>query len=77
VGPSMDIAAEAKQAKEGLEDRLQALATRLAQQGRALGDDSLRAATRYQIVQQAVKNLDRNASAQLTVESMLLKMRQV
>jgi DNA polymerase III subunit delta' len=77
VGPSMDIAAEAKQSKDGLADRLQALATRLAQQGRALGDDALRSAARYQIVQNAVQNLDRNASAQLTIESMLLKMRQL
>jgi len=77
VGPTLDLAAEAKQSKDGLAERLQALATRLAQQGRTLDAGSLRAANRYPIVQTAIANLDRNASAQLTIEAMLLKMRQL
>ena len=76
IGPALDLAAEAKQAKDGLDERLLALAAHLATKGRVSGHDALRAAKQYRVVMQAITDLDRNASTQLTIESMILRMRQ-
>lgn len=77
VGPALDLAAEAKQAKDGLADRLGALAAKLASMGKAPGPDGSRAAERHREVVRALRELDRNASAQLAVESMVLRMRAI
>ncbi len=76
IGPALDLAAEAKQTKDGLDERLLALAAHLATKGRLAGNDALRTAKQYRVVMQAITDLDRNASTQLTIESMILRMRQ-
>ncbi len=75
IGPGMDLAAEAKQTKEGLDELLSALAAHLASKGRIQGPDALRTANQYWCVMRAITDLDRNASTQLTIESMVLRMR--
>jgi len=75
IGPGMDLAAEAKQTKDGLEERLLALAAHLASKGRSAGPDALRTAKQYRCVVRALSDLDRNASTQLAIESMVLRMR--
>ena len=75
VGPALELAAEAKQAKGAIEGNLEALAARFAYEGRRLGPGAMQAAARHQLASKAISDLARNASAQLTVEAMLLKMR--
>ena len=76
LGPALELAEGAKKGKVGLDRLLYAFAARLAQRGRAGAPaEAARAAARYALALQAVRDLDRNASAQLVVESMLVRMR--
>jgi DNA polymerase-3 subunit delta' len=80
-GPALELAEEAKKAKEGLETRVLAFAAHLADQAVvAVGADSRTAerdAARYGFALRAITELDGNASAQFVVESMLARMRSV
>jgi DNA polymerase-3 subunit delta' len=79
LGPALELAEEAKKRKDGLDVRLAALATHLADEAQgaaALPDPRADvAAARYRLALVAARQLDSNASAQLVVESMLLRMR--
>ncbi len=75
----LDLAEEAKKNKEGLDLALSALAIRLADQARAAAGNAERtadvASARYRLALSAIQELDGNASAQLVVESMMVRMR--
>jgi DNA polymerase-3 subunit delta' len=79
MGPALDLAEEAKKEKGDLATRLSALASALA--ARAVGAagaparDADVAAARYQLALAAIRQLVGNASAQLVVESLMVKMR--
>jgi DNA polymerase-3 subunit delta' len=76
LGLALELAEEAKRSKEGLEVRLLALANSFGEEARALrGRSSDVAAKRHPLVLAALRELDRNASAQLVVESMMVRMR--
>ena len=79
LGLGLDLAEEAKKAKQQLELRLLALAARLAENARAAAACSDRradvAAARHQLALAAARELDGNASPQLVVESMIVRMR--
>ena len=75
LGPALELAIEAKGAKGAVEGNLVALAARLASEGRALGPRAMRAAARHQLVVAAVAEIGRNASTQLAVEAMFIKLR--
>jgi DNA polymerase-3 subunit delta' len=82
LGPALEIAEEAKKlGKDALASVLEAFASALATVARraARGEASARsaegAATRYAQVLAALRQLEANASAQLTVEAMLIRMR--
>jgi DNA polymerase-3 subunit delta' len=80
LGAALDLADEAKKGdKQLLAEQIGAFATRLATQALAAvgaGDRGAdRAAERFAIALEAVNQLAANASVQLTVETMLLKMR--
>ncbi|MEO6418829.1 MAG: DNA polymerase III subunit delta' [Polyangiaceae bacterium] len=79
LGKGLDLAEDAKKEKSGLDLRILALATRLAEQARELagaGDARADAAVaRYRLALVAARQLDGNASAQLVVESMIIRMR--
>jgi DNA polymerase-3 subunit delta' len=76
LGPALELAELAKKGKAGLDRLLLALAARLAQSGRTGSDAEARTASaRYALALQAVRDLDRNASPQLVVEAMLVRMR--
>ena len=78
LGGVLDVAEEAKKQKAGLDLNLAALAQRLAEQSRreALeGGAALVPANRHRLALGAASQLDGNASAQLVVESMLIRMR--
>jgi len=79
LGAGLDLAEEAKKNKGSLEVALYALAVRLAEQARASASDADRradiAAARYTMALTAAQELDANASAQLAVESMIVRMR--
>jgi DNA polymerase-3 subunit delta' len=79
LGKGLELAEEAKKEKSGLDLRILALATRLAEQARELassGDARADAAVaRYRLALAAARQLDGNASAQLVVESMIIRMR--
>jgi DNA polymerase-3 subunit delta' len=76
LGPALELAEDAKRLKEGLEVRLLALASALAVQARADGSrEADVAAHRHPLVLAALRELDRNASTQLVVEAMLVRMR--
>jgi DNA polymerase-3 subunit delta' len=80
LGAALDLAEEAKKGdKQLLPEQIGALATRLATQALATvgaGDRGAdRAAERVAIALEAIQKLGGNASAQLTVESMLIRMR--
>jgi DNA polymerase-3 subunit delta' len=80
LGAALDLADEAKKGdKQLLAEQIGALATTLATRANAAvvaGEPgATRAAARFGIALEALNQLDGNASVQLTVESMLLKMR--
>ena len=80
AGAALDLAAEAKQLeKDALAVQLQALAVALGAQARetAGAADSRAdvAAARHSLAHAAIQQLEGNASSQLAVEAMLLKMR--
>jgi DNA polymerase-3 subunit delta' len=79
LGPSLELAEEAKKNKDGLDARILALATRLGDRAIAGARAGLREAetdaSRYRMALAAIVQLDGNASAQLVVESMMAKMR--
>ncbi len=76
---ALALAEEAKKAKDTLKQRLLALAERLARETRETATradvHADLAAARHQLALAAAKQLDGNASAQLVVESMLVRMR--
>jgi DNA polymerase-3 subunit delta' len=79
LGPSLELAEEAKKNKVGLDARILALATRLGDRAIESTRAGLREAetdaSRYRMALAAILQLDGNASAQLVVESMLARMR--
>lgn len=80
LGPALELAEEAKKVgKEGSMAALEAFAVALGAQARASASslDSTPdvAAARYSLALAAVRELDANASTQLAVEAMLIKMR--
>ncbi len=78
LGPLLEVAEEAKKRKDGLELHLVALAQRLAEEARdeaQRGASGLVPATRYRMALAALGQLAGNASPQLVVESMLIRMR--
>ncbi len=81
MGLALDLAEDAKKAKEALPVRIAALASALGAKGSAsVGEPGREAATcaaRYSLALAAMEELDGNASAQLVVESMLARMRAV
>jgi DNA polymerase III subunit delta' len=82
AGAVYEVAEDAKKGdKADLPAQLEALAAALAEQARAsvtAGDRrAVVAATRHGMVLEAIRQLDGNASVQLAVEAMLLKMRAV
>ncbi len=82
LGASLEVAEEAKKVgKEALAVRLDAFAYALAHQARAAVSAPDRradvAATRHTLALSAMRQLDANASVQLAVEAMLIKMRAV
>ncbi|MDP9001052.1 MAG: DNA polymerase III subunit [Myxococcota bacterium] len=82
LGPALDLAEEAKKGDKGvLLENIGALAAALGAQAHATAGAPDRragqAAARYELAVAAVDEIEANASAQLAVESMLLKMRAV
>jgi len=79
LGPALELAEEAKKAKDGLPTRILALAARLAERslaGAREGRPGAEAdAQRYSLALDAVQQLDGNAGSQFVVESMLARMR--
>ena len=79
LGPALELAEEAKKNKTGLDARILALATCLADRAtfaaRAGRREAETDASRYRMAIVAIGQLDGNASAQLVVESMLARMR--
>ena len=79
LGKGLELAEEAKKEKAGLDLRLLALATRLAEEARSaatLGDSRADAIiARYRLALAAARQLDGNASPQLVIESMIIRMR--
>lgn len=81
MGAALELGEEAKKNKDSLEVSLFAFAVRLAERARAAAADGDRqadvAAARYALALQAARDVDANASAQLAVESMMVRMRSV
>jgi DNA polymerase-3 subunit delta' len=79
LGPALELAEDAKKDKGELGTKLAALATALAARAcgasASPGREADAAGTRYQLALAAIRQLDGNASAQLVVESLLIKMR--
>jgi DNA polymerase-3 subunit delta' len=80
LGGALELAEEAKKVDKGtLVVQIEALAAALAMQARASAGDTNRradsAAARHALALAAVRQLDGNASSQLAVEAMLMKMR--
>ena len=79
LGPALELAEEAKKEKAALPTRLAALATALAARACASSDGEGRdadvAGARYQLALAAMRQLEGNASAQLVVESLMVRMR--
>ena len=78
LGPLLEVAEDAKKQKDALPLHLIALANRLAEgatQNAHDGIGTVTPANRYQLALRALRQLDGNASAQLVVESMLIRMR--
>ncbi len=80
LGPAVAFAESRDKDKDQLKDDLRALAASLARQARQSVDHAPRAAgiaaKRYEAVAKAVSNLDRNASAPLTMIAMIQDMRE-
>jgi DNA polymerase-3 subunit delta' len=81
LGPALDLAEDAKKEKGDLAIRLTALASALAARACATAGSPTReadvAVARHQLVLASARQLDGNASAQLVVESLLIRMRSV
>jgi DNA polymerase-3 subunit delta' len=82
AGGALDLAAEAKQAdKRALAAHIEALAAALAAEARTAASANDRradvAAARHALALAAIQQLDANASNQLAMEAMLLRMRNV
>jgi DNA polymerase-3 subunit delta' len=82
TGPALDLATDAKQAdKVALAASIEAFAAALAAEARASAGGNDRradqAAARHGLALAAIQHLDANASNQLAMESMLLRMRSV
>jgi DNA polymerase-3 subunit delta' len=82
LGPSLEVAEEAKKVgKEAVADRLEAFAGALVTLARAAVSATDRtadiAAMRHALVLAAMRQLDANASVQLAVEAMMIKMRSI
>lgn len=80
LGPALEIAEEAKKGdKAGLAAQLEALAAAFGARARAAASAPDRrpdvAAARHALALAALRQLDANASVQLTVEAMLMRMR--
>ncbi len=79
LGAALDLAEEAKKEKGDLPLRLTAFATALGVRAVAAAAEDDRAADvaaqRYQLALGAMRQLDGNASAQLVIESLLIRMR--
>jgi DNA polymerase-3 subunit delta' len=79
LGPALDLAEEAKKEKGELGMKLAALASALAlvacKTATNAGREADAAVARYQLALGALRQLDGNASAQLVVESLLIRMR--
>jgi len=79
LGAGLELAEEAKKNKASLEIALYALAVRLAEGARKTASNLDRqadvAAARYELALRAARDLDANASPQLAVESMIVRMR--
>lgn len=73
-GAALELAEDAKKTKDALPGRISALGARLAARAKS---GELRDAERFAFTLQALRELDGNASAQLVVESMMLRMRAV
>ncbi|WP_394838179.1 DNA polymerase III subunit delta' [Pendulispora rubella] len=81
MGIALELAEEAKKNKDSIEVALYAFAVRLAERARATAENGDRqadvAAARYALALQAARDVDANASPQLAVESMMVRMRSV
>ncbi len=92
MGPALDLAEDAKKAKDALPLRIAALASALGARGSAAAAagqpgaagargrearEAVACAARYSLAISALGELDGNASAQLVVEAMLARMRAV
>jgi DNA polymerase-3 subunit delta' len=82
LGRLLELAEDAKKQKDGLELHLAALAERLAEQARTAAgtrhsSTASTSANRHRLALEALAQLGGNASAQLVVESMLIRMRGV
>ena len=80
LGPALELAEDAKKEKGELPARLAALATALAVRAIAnaaseTGREVEAAGLRYQLALTAIRQLEGNASAQLVVEAMMVRMR--
>jgi hypothetical protein len=79
LGLALEVAEEAKKEKGDLALRLTALASALAATAVTKAPENARdadvAASRYQLALTALEQLDGNASAQMVVESLLIRMR--
>jgi hypothetical protein len=80
LGGALELAEEAKKGDKGtLVVQIEALAAALALQARSSAGESNRradsAAARHALALAAIRQLDGNASSQLAVEAMLMKMR--
>lgn len=73
-GAALELAEHAKKEKDALAGRIGALGARLAARART---GQTRDAERFAFTLQALRDLESNASAQLVVESMLMRMRAV
>ena len=81
LGPAVAFAEARDKDKDALREDLRALAAALARAARGEAEDSPRAAVlsarRYEAVARAAVNLDRNASPQLTLITLIQAMREV
>jgi DNA polymerase-3 subunit delta' len=81
LGPALALAQAHSRDKRALREALEALSGRIARSARAdalkHGPRASSLALRYQIVQQALRDMERNAAPALTIESMLLRLRAV
>lgn len=78
LGPAVALAESGDRDKDVLRGNLRALAAVLAREARAGvasgAPDAVRAASRYVVVQQAIAQIDRNASTSLVVTAMVAEM---